>query len=183
MYINIKFIIGEKYMGIINKITEKVAVLQENLITGSDIFAVLKRDHRKVTELFARIQDTSDNELTLRKQLFNELKVELQIHSLIEENLFYSHLRNYYKTKNIITDSYQEHAEIRSYLEKLSYLNIDTHEWMNNLKVLKSIIVHHVQEEEGDLFPLSKEVFSDEELEQIGQSFMIEKQNAKSVIH
>jgi hypothetical protein len=59
-------------MGLKEKLTKTIAVVSENLIMGEDILSVLKRDHRKVTELFAEIEDTSDGEL--RKELFNTLK-------------------------------------------------------------------------------------------------------------
>jgi hemerythrin superfamily protein len=163
-------------MGLKEKLTKTIAVVSENLIMGEDILSVLKRDHRKVTELFAEIEDTSDGEL--RKELFNTLKTELSIHAVTEEKLFYSRLKKDAKEK--ISHAFDEHDEIRNYLEMLSDLNLapDTNQWLVILKNLKNTVNHHVLEEETKIFQKAKTILSEEELLEIGLKFTEKKNEA-----
>jgi hemerythrin superfamily protein len=163
-------------MGLKQKITKTIAMVSENLIIGDDILSVLKRDHRKVTELFAEIEDTTDKDL--RNDLFMTLKTELTIHSVTEEKLFYSRLKKEAKEK--ISHSFDEHDEIRSYLEMLTGLNLDpgTNQWMVVLKNLKNTVNHHVLEEESQIFQKARTILSEEELLEIGRKFTKEKMAA-----
>jgi hypothetical protein len=165
-------------MGLKQKITKTVASVSENLITGDDILSVLKRDHRKVTELFAEIEDTENTDVQLRTDLFTRLKTDLTIHSETEERLFYSPLRQKAETSDLINHSFEEHNEIRHYLNLVSSLNPVNPEWMVNLKNLKNTVNHHVKEEEGKLFGKAKKVFTEEQLLDIGMKFTQEKMSA-----
>jgi hypothetical protein len=165
-------------MGLKQKLTKAVASVSENLITGEDILSVLKRDHRKVTELFAEIEATSEKELQLRKDLFLRLKTELTIHSETEEKLFYSKLQVDLEISEDVDHAFEEHNEIRGYLDQLSSLNPANNEWLVQLKNLKNTVNHHVMEEEGKMFQEAKTVLSEEQLLELGKTFTNEKMSA-----
>jgi hemerythrin superfamily protein len=53
-------------------------------------------------------------------------------------------------------------------LADLEKTDMRTAEWAADLKVLKEDVMHHVGEEENDLFPKVKAILSKEQLEDLG---------------
>ena len=45
---------------------------------------------------------------------------------------------------------------------------MDTEEWAAKLKVLQENVEHHVEEEEGEMFPKSREVLTEDEINRLG---------------
>lgn len=50
-----------------------------------DVFEILKKDHQRVRELFARMMQTARRDRTIRHDLFVQLKRELLAHERIHE--------------------------------------------------------------------------------------------------
>ena len=51
-----------------------------------DAFSLLKADHRKVEQLFAQLESASGKQ---KLQVFQQIKTELELHTHIEEKIFY----------------------------------------------------------------------------------------------
>jgi hemerythrin superfamily protein len=97
-----------------------------------DIYNYLKKDHQKVAELFEHIIAEKNNKT--RQKLFQELKQELLLHAETEHETFYQALKKNPDTKDMIKHADKEHAEVESYLQKLSELPIKSDEWLILLK-------------------------------------------------
>jgi hypothetical protein len=52
-----------------------------------DVYQILMQDHRTVEQLFIKIEQTDD--LERREQMFGKLRLALEDHTLVAENLFY----------------------------------------------------------------------------------------------
>lgn len=52
-----------------------------------DALELLKQDHHKVKQLLTQAKETEDKKK--QRQLFKEIKAELEIHARIEETIFY----------------------------------------------------------------------------------------------
>ena len=50
------------------------------------------------------------------------------------------------------------------------------------LKVLKDLVEHHIEEEEDQIFKIATEIFQDDKLNQIMESFQEEKEKNKKQI-
>ncbi|HET7646769.1 MAG TPA: hemerythrin domain-containing protein, partial [Candidatus Limnocylindria bacterium] len=50
----------------------------------------------------------------------------------------------------------------------LESTDVSDEQWAPKFKVMKENIEHHIEEEEGDMFKTARQVFSDEELEELG---------------
>jgi hemerythrin superfamily protein len=128
---------------------------------------ILKQDHQKVKGLFLEARDATD--IGKRKDLFNQIDTELEVHAHIEETVFYPAIEDHEELKDMVTEALEEHEEAKSLLEELEELGVESHEFGSKLQQLMEAVEHHVEEEEGEMFPKIREVFEEDELEHLGQ--------------
>jgi hemerythrin superfamily protein len=79
----------------------------------------------------------------------------------------------------MVAEALEEHQEAKALLEELEELGPDSHEFGSKLQELMEGVEHHVQEEEGEMFPKVRERFDEGQLEQLGQ----ELESAKGTAH
>ena len=139
---------------------------------------LLKEDHRKVEHLFGKVKATEEEE---HKALFEKIKEELEIHTHIEETIFYPKMKESEnkELEDIIAEGYQEHYVAKDLLREISELVEDSEAFEPKLKVLMEGVTHHVQEEEGEMFPKIEEIFDEETLKELGAEMEEEKQSFK----
>ncbi len=137
---------------------------------------LLKADHRKVEHLFGRVKATEDDE---HKALFAEIKAELDVHTHIEETIFYPKMKEEKELEDIIAEGFQEHYVAKELLREISELVDDSDAFEPKIKVLMESITHHVQEEEGEMFPKIEKIFDEAVLKELGAEMEAEKENFK----
>jgi hemerythrin superfamily protein len=126
---------------------------------------ILKQDHQKVKELF---QEATRGEQNTRKDLFDKIDTELEIHAHIEETVFYPALEEHEELKDMVAEAFEEHQEVKTLLEEIEELGSESHDFGAKLQELMESVEHHVVEEEGEMFPKVREVFDERELEELG---------------
>ena len=138
---------------------------------------LLKDDHKKVSHLFGKVKATND--VSEMQDIFEKIKEELEVHTHIEETVFYPKLREEEELKDIVLEGIEEHHQAKMFLRELSNLKDDSEKFEPKLKVLMEDIEHHVQEEEGQMFPKVEKVFDEATLSELGKQLEQEKQNFK----
>jgi hemerythrin superfamily protein len=137
---------------------------------------ILKQDHQKVKGLFQEIRKDSDR--GRQKELFDKIDTELEIHTHIEETVFYPAVDEHEEFKDMIAEALEEHQEAKSLLDELEELRADNHDFGSKLQQLMEAVEHHVEEEEGEMFPKIQEVFDEDELEELGRDLEMAKGTA-----
>src|SRR3977135_677240 len=66
-----------------------------------NVFELLKEDHKKVSQIFEKLEPTTEQAVKTRDELFAKLKNELEIHTRIEETIFYPVLKEAAETRAI----------------------------------------------------------------------------------
>jgi hemerythrin superfamily protein len=133
-----------------------------------DALELLKQDHQKVKELFKRGQQTEDKQQ--QKQIFKEIKSELETHARIEETIFYPAMEEHEELKDMVLESLEEHKQLKTILRELGKLSASSERFKPMFKVLKDDVEHHAEEEEeGKMFPKIRKLIKGEELKQLGQ--------------
>ena len=145
-------------------------------------FKLLKADHEKVAGIFEKLEPTTERGVKTREDLFGQLKTELDIHAHIEETILYPALEEADTTHDLVLESYAEHHVIKQLLAELDELSKADEQWGAKLKVLQENVEHHVEEEEGELFPKGQKVLSAEEVEALGERLERTKTNQKSAV-
>ena len=137
---------------------------------------LLKEDHNKVSLLFQKVKATEESE---HKELFEKIKEELDVHTHIEETIFYPKIKEEEELEDIVLEGIEEHHQAKIFLRELANLTDDSEKFEPKLKVLMEDITHHVQEEEGEMFPMVEELFDETTLQELGEEMENEKQNYK----
>ncbi|HEV3460764.1 MAG TPA: hemerythrin domain-containing protein [Candidatus Dormibacteraeota bacterium] len=128
-----------------------------------DAIELLKEDHKKVEKIFAAMEKNEN-----RQKMFPELDRELSVHAEIEERIFYPATREAEPTRDLVLESIEEHKQIKMVLADLEQTDMTTDVWGAALKVLEEDVMHHVGEEEDELFPKVRKVLSKQQLEDLG---------------
>jgi hemerythrin superfamily protein len=138
-----------------------------------DAFNLLKKDHRKVEELFEELESASGQ---AKMRVFQQIKAELELHTHIEETVFYPALEKPKQTHDLTLEAYEEHNVVKKLLQELSRAKSANEEWEAKAKVLQENVEHHVEEEEGELFPKAQAALSEDQIETLGEQMEAEKQ-------
>lgn len=143
-------------------------------------FTLLKADHKKVAGIMEKIDSTTERGVKTREELFAQLKTELELHTRIEETILYPALKEVDKTRDITFEAYEEHAVVKQLLAELEELGKDEETWTAKFTVLKENVEHHVEEEEGEMFPKAAKALSQEEVEALGTRLEKAKEDTKA---
>lgn len=136
---------------------------------------LLKDDHNKVRALFGQVEaSNTDKE---KKELFKKIKQELEVHTHIEETIFYPAVIKKAEFEDLVKEGIQEHHQVDILIREITNLADDSDVFEPKLKVLMENVLHHAQEEEGEMFPKVKEKFSESELEDLGEKLEKEKKD------
>ena len=127
------------------------------------IFDRLKQDHDAHRQLFAKMADAKDDSDRLKK-LFDQFKVEVSAHAAAEEETLYATMLARPDLREDAQHSVSEHKEIDGYLEELDDLKFDGEAWRKKFAKMKERYLHHIEEEEEEMFPnAAKDLTADEE--------------------
>jgi len=160
-------------------IAAAVPVLRKRALRATTI---LKKDHRAVSGLFWALQQTTSP--TIRKSIFNEIRNQLEMHSEVEEEIFYPAVRNIYTTaaEEQVEEANQEHQKIKDLLHVASITDVNSFSFMSKVNELKAAVEHHVDEEENEMFPLAQDNMTTEELDHLGKQIHDRKVQLKERI-
>ncbi len=141
-----------------------------------NIFESLKKDHQDVKAHFERITMARGRAAATGKRTFDSLAKMLEVHMLAEEKIFYSELKQHDETRVSAFEALEEHRIGKFLLNELKGGNQASEQWQGKFKAFRSIVEHHIEEEEEEVFEKSREIFEKSELEEMGQHFLEEKQ-------
>lgn len=125
-----------------------------------DAITLLKKHHRKAEAALKKLCRAYDADI------LDEVASELAAHMVIEETIFYPSVRRV--KPDLILESYEEHAIAQFALKRLLATANGDDRFEARATALLDLIKHHVEEEEGELFPKVQKALDDETLEELG---------------
>lgn len=126
------------------------------------IFDDLIADHRRQRDLLARIGRASDDPAG-RERLFETLRRELQAHAAAEEETLYATMLADPELREEARHSVAEHKEIDDLLGELVDADAASPEWLERFGKLEHRYLHHIDEEEEEMFPAAAKRLSAEQ--------------------
>jgi hemerythrin-like domain-containing protein len=146
-----------------------------------DALTLLKRDHDKVKGLLKELEPTTERALKTRTELFDQIKSELTVHEIIEEEIFYPTLKQHPKAKDIVLEGYEEHGVVDILMGELEGMSVEDERWGAKAKVMIENIEHHIEEEEGEMFDKARQVLDRDELEELGKAMEARRAEAQQM--
>jgi hemerythrin-like domain-containing protein len=139
-----------------------------------DVIALLKQDHELVKDMLSDLEELAgkDGDGERQEQLLKEIEAEVKVHSQVEEEIFYPAYRDAVSKREdakLYFEAMEEHHVVDMVLPEVSEGEVGTPEFAAKVKVLKDLVEHHIEEEEGQLFPKAKKALGKEQLEQLGE--------------
>src|SRR6201996_8455672 len=110
-----------------------------------DAVALLKADHRKVEDLFAKFEAAKGD--GKKKALAEQICMELTVHTRIEEDIFYPACEGKVE-EDLLKEAYVEHDGAKVLIAEIEAGGPDDDFYDAKVKVLSEQIEHHVEEEE-----------------------------------
>ena len=144
-----------------------------------DAITMLKTDHDKVKKLLTELETTTERGVKTREELFATIKGELTVHEVIEEEIFYPALKSHPKARDIVLEGYEEHHVVDVLMGELESLDVSDETWGAKALVMKENVEHHIEEEEGEMFKQARQVFDQQELEDLGARMARRKESAQ----
>ena len=122
-----------------------------------DAIALLKQDHRTVSQLFEEFEKADDEEQSAIAQRVCQL---LTVHAQIEEEILYPEAKEAFgaeeESEDLVNEAEVEHGSAKELIAKIEAMSSDDEHFKATVTVLGEYIKHHVKEEEGELFPQLK---------------------------
>jgi iron-sulfur cluster repair protein YtfE (RIC family) len=120
---------------------------------------MIKEDHEKVKSMLGSYDGLSYEE---KKKTAEKLSEELIIHMEMEEKHFYPKLENASpEAAELINESIGEHDEIKEHI-RMVYKAEEESELDEHMDEIGEAVMHHVGEEESELFRLADEFLADD---------------------
>lgn len=136
---------------------------------GPNAVDMLLGQHERIRSLFEQIEGMSRRPSRKKEQLVGELITILSKHGEIEEQVFYPAVRNEVDGQaDEIDESMEEHHAAKFLLRELEGMSSDAPRYDWKVHVLKEYMLHHLEEEEQDLFPDVREAMTEQRLREIG---------------
>src|SRR4051794_15183587 len=136
-----------------------------------DVIQVLEQDHREVEQMFAELESlrgaSTDEQKTRRKDLADQVTIELVRHSVAEEVLVYPQVEKKVSAEEA-EHAREEHAEAEETLARLEKLDADDPRFDDELGTLMEEIRHHIRDEEDQMFAHMRQVIDADELHKLG---------------
>lgn len=145
-----------------------------------DALALLKKDHDQVKKMLKDLDDTTDRAIKTRQDLFERLKFSLTVHEQMEEAVLYPALKEHAETKEIVLEAYEEHDVVDTILRELEQTPFDDETWHAKLTVMRENLLHHIQEEEDEMFGQVRRLFDKATLESLGEQMRTIKAQARA---
>ncbi len=136
-----------------------------------DAIQMLKQEHEQAKKIFGEIEQASEE---TRAQLWKKLKPELKVHEQLEEAALYGPVAREVGSKDAKLSDWEAHhreevSELESMIQEIGELEVSDPEWIEKVKELQQTLEHHIEEEEGDVWPRIQRVWDHEKLTYVGE--------------
>ncbi|HPU49962.1 MAG TPA: hemerythrin domain-containing protein [Burkholderiaceae bacterium] len=120
----------------------------------NEIFETLKEDHKRVKKAyreFSKLDHEADSERA--ETIVREVLADLELHSMLEEEFLYPAARDALAEPDLVDEAEVEHESARMLIEQLKEMDSEDEKFAARFTVLCEYVMHHVKEEEREMFP------------------------------
>jgi hemerythrin superfamily protein len=135
-----------------------------------DALSLLIADHNRVRGLFARFTAAEEEEnVPEMATLAQKIITELEVHTTIEEEIFYPEVKTAdEEIKDTVDEGVEEHHVVKVLIAEVKTLPPEDDTWAAKMKVIVESVEHHAGEEEEEMFPMVRKALDKAALEDMG---------------
>ncbi len=127
-----------------------------------DAIVMLRDDHAAVEKLFKKLES---GDLGVVPRICDELET----HAEIEEEVFYPSVRAEVQDQDDeVLEAVEEHHVVKLLIAELRELDASDETYKAKATVLMENVRHHIEEEEGEMFPAVRSALGRKRLQEIG---------------
>jgi hemerythrin-like domain-containing protein len=148
-------------------------------IAMPNALSLLRADHKAVRAMLEQLSTSTERAAKKRVELLKQIEQELLVHAQLEEQLFYpAYLESVGKKQEqkLFYEALEEHKATRMVLAELKKAEPASPEFAARAKVLMDMVLHHIREEERDMFKNARASMQKERLEELGEQIQERKQ-------
>lgn len=138
----------------------------------ADAIKLLKDDHKEVKNLFKEYESLETD--SDKQALADKICLALTVHAQIEEEIFYPATREAIDDDDLLDEAEVEHASAKQLIAEIQAMKAGDRLFDAKVTVLGEYIEHHVEEEEGEMFPEARD--SDLDLKALGMQLAARKE-------
>jgi hemerythrin superfamily protein len=138
-----------------------------------DALQMLREDHRKMRELFRQFEDAQGT--AMKRSIADTALVELNIHSVLEEEIFYPAMRRQGNASEMVRRAEEEHKTVEKLMDELMKMDASDLTFEAKFHVLYENVKTHMDEEEAEMMPQAAEAGM-ARLERLGEQMAERKQ-------
>ncbi len=124
--------------------------------SAPDACSLLDTDHRNVKKMFKEYEELTHsraaNVQQKKRELANQICMELTVHAQIEEEIFYPALREALSETDLLDEAEVEHASAKELIAQIESATDVDDKFDAKVIVLGEYIDHHVKEERNEIF-------------------------------
>lgn len=143
-----------------------------------NIYEALHNDHEEVKQLMDDLIALKIDD-DYRFVLINEIRDALIPHSRAEESVFYNTLRAINAGVGEVWHGYKEHMEAEALLRSLQVMDKMNLDWKSTAEKLREALLHHIDEEETEIFAVARQALTEDEAVAIADAFEAMKPQIK----
>ncbi|WP_404713800.1 hemerythrin domain-containing protein [Sphingomonas sp. MMS24-J13] len=121
----------------------------------ADAIKLLKDDHKEVKGWFKDYEKLEDEGEKLA--LVQKICLALKVHTQIEEEIYYPAAREAIDDDDLLDEAEVEHASAKQLIAEIEAMSPGDRLYDAKVTVLGEYVAHHVEEEESEMFPESRD--------------------------
>jgi hypothetical protein len=129
----------------------------------------LQANSGKSKELFDKLQNTSDQAVKTRENLFEELSRELRLHADLEQRDLLPALRRNDETKELAADAAKLNRDVRAKIDEIEALPKGDGEFLPKLGELRKMFEEQLRDERRELVPAVRQNLSGKQVEAVNE--------------
>lgn len=146
---------------------------------GTDALDVLVEDHEEFRGFLDRYEEIDPDEHDEKRRLIDELIPAVVRHSVMEEEAFYPWVRSQAPDlEDMVLEEIEEHHVVEILMAELSDLDAADERFDAKVEVFAENLLHHLHEEEDELFPQIRDKVDADELRALTDDLRQAKERA-----
>ena len=134
------------------------------------VTVVLRNEHENVKSLFNKYKSPDTRPTNGKKELFDDIRREIMVHSQIEREIFYSALTSTSSTTaaSLVAAAIEDHRAIEKLLQELNGMNPSDRSVETKMARMMDEVIRHIEKEEAEIFDEARKSLAEYRLEELG---------------